>query len=349
MTTTAPAVMAAPGVSRDRLVARAVAASLVGTLGLGLWMRLSMLGLLPVGLDFAHLRHAHSHLGAYGVLFPLAFLAWQRRGAFTLPGAAMLAYGVATALSVVGFLTRGYGGLSMVGSTVVAAIWAWAAWGLRARLRRPHDPLALVPLSIVAALACIPFIAFTLRKDPAFAHQLVTTFLGALLLLVVTPSALSAIGVRVWWSPAVWLCGVLGVASLGLWENVLSRAGLVVYASALGLSVWRAPVRPVLRLAWTLLGAGLLAMALGLVPNLRPSVLGAIHFLVLAPVLLSLGPLAFMAGSARAEAVLLAAVVLVAAPLVVQAFGLFGGTLALTSAGSVVVAGWWTVAALRPQ
>ncbi|MCU0696822.1 MAG: hypothetical protein MUC96_09855 [Myxococcaceae bacterium] len=327
-------------------MARGLALALLGTFALGLWMRLAMLGLVPLGLEFSHVRHAHSHLGAYGVLFPLAFLAWRRTGAFALPRWALALYTVSTVASVAGFLTRGYGALAIAGSTVVAAGWLWGAWGLRHRLMRTTDPLSLVPLSIVAALSCVPFIALMLRKAPAFAQQLVATFLGALLLLVVAPSALSALGARLRWTPALWLCGVAGVASLGLWEHPVTRAGLVVYAAALGLVALRPSLRLVTRWSWGLLGLGLGALALGLVPNVRPSVLGAIHFLVLAPVLLSLAPLAWEPRSTAAELVLLVAVSAVAAPLLAQAFGHVAGTFAITTTASFLVAGWWSWASL---
>jgi hypothetical protein len=280
------------------------------------------------------------------VLFPLALLAWQQRGAFALPRGAIGVYAFSTAVSVVGFVTRGYGVLAIAGSTVVAGVWLWAAWGLRSHLRRTSDPLSLVPGSIVAALGCVPFIAFTLRRDPALAQQLVATFLGALLLLVVTPSALSAIGARLRWTPLLWLCGLAGVASLGVWPNPLTRTGLALYAAALAQVALQSSQRPVLRLSWGALGLGLAAVAAGVVPNVRPSVLGAIHFLVLAPVLLSLAPLAWGRRPALAEALLFLAVTLVAAPLVAQAFGVVTGTLAVTTVGSLIVAGWWGWASL---
>lgn len=318
-----------------------LSAALLATLALGLWMRASLAGVWSMGFDFAHLRHAHSHLGAYGVLFPLAFLAWRSRGA-PVPGRrTLVAYGVATALAVVGFLRAGYGPEAIVGSTVVGAIWLSSAFQLRGLMRRLDEPLALVPPGIVAAMACVPFIALTLRKDPVFAQHLVATFLGTLLLVVVTPSALSAIGARAFASPVATLAGLSGALALGVWPNVVTRVGLAGYGLWLASVALQRSVAWPLRAAWGLVGAGLMAMAAGLLPNVRPSVVGALHFLVLGPVLLSLLPMLWPSPPRALEVLLLAAAGLVSAPLVAQAVGLFEWTMQASAVGGALVfLGW---------
>ncbi|MBE2250128.1 MAG: hypothetical protein IAE78_11310 [Myxococcus sp.] len=334
------------GAASSRTAKRLIALSLLVTLGFGVWMRLALTGSVSMGLDFAHLRHAHSHLGAYGVLFPLAFLAWQARGAPTPGPRAMTVYALATALAVVGFLRAGYGPEAIVGSTVVGGLWLWSAFRLRRFVLRLDAPLALVPPGIVAAMACVPFIALTLRKDPVFAHQLVATFLSTLLLVVITPSALAAIGARAWASPALAVAGLLGTASLGVWSAPASRLGLAVYGLWLASVALQRSLAPVLRAAWGAVGLGLLSMAVELVPNQRPAVLGALHFLVLGPVLLSLLPTLWRAPPRWAQWVLLGFVALAAAPLVAQSLGVYASTLQLSALGGALVLGWW-LAVLR--
>lgn len=60
-------------------------AALLGTIGLGVWLRWALAGAVDLLAPFGHLRHAHSHLGYYGLLFPLAWLGWKAAGA-TIPG-----------------------------------------------------------------------------------------------------------------------------------------------------------------------------------------------------------------------------------------------------------------------
>lgn len=328
---------------------RLISAALVVTLLLGAWMRWAFAGAWPFGLDFHHLRHAHSHLGAYGVLFPLAFLAWQRLGALA-PGKRLLTvYGVATVVAFFGFLRAGYGPEAIAGSTVVGAMWLWSAFRLRAFVLKRHHPLALVPPALLAAMLCVPLIALNVRRQPEVAHGAVATFLSTLLLVAVTPSALAALGVRAWFTPLLTLCGLAGAASLGVVPSPVTSAGLALYAAWLCSLALQRALRWTLRLSWGLVGTGLLAMSLGLVPNVRPAVIGSLHLLVLGPVLLSLAHVAWPTRSARAEAVLLVAVALLSGPLLAQALGVSAWTMQLSALGGTGVVGWWTWASLRAR
>lgn len=323
---------------------RLLAVALLVTLALGVWLRWALAGAFELPIDFANLRHAHSHLGAYGVLFPLAFVAWRDVGA-PAPGPRVLrVYAAATALACFGFLRAGYGIEAIIGSTVVGALWLHGAFRLRHRVLRLDDPLALVPFGIVAAMACVPFIALTLRRDPLFAQHLVATFLSALLLVVVAPSALAAIGARAWPSPLLTVAGLSSAAALGAWPSVPTRLGLAVYALFL-LSVLRERSLPlVLRASWAAVGAGLLAMALALIPNVRPAVLGALHFLVLGPVLLSLTRRHWSLASPFAVTAGFVAIGLLTVPLVLQAFDVTRWTMEVSALGGTLVLAWWFVA-----
>jgi len=61
--------------THDPLVRRAIAAGLVLTLAAGLYLRWILAGVgiaMPPWTQYPFLRHAHSHLGYYAVLLPLA-------------------------------------------------------------------------------------------------------------------------------------------------------------------------------------------------------------------------------------------------------------------------------------
>lgn len=325
-----------------RLRLLATAAALGGTVFLGAWLRLALAGRAPLPWDFSHLLHGHSHLGYFGVLFPLAWAGWKAAGA-PVPGSRALGlYAGATVVAFVGFLRAGYGPEAIAGSTVVGGVWLWSAWGIRDRVLRPEDPLALVPPGVLAAMAAVPFIALNLRSDPPLAQGLIATFLAVLLLAVIAPSALAAVGVRAIASPLLAVAALLGALSLGVWPTAAARGGLALYGAWL-VTVVRHDRLPVhLRWAWALVGLGLMAMAAGLLPNSRPVVIGAIHFMVLSPLL---GTLArgWLPRPVPESAwwILHLLVALLAGPLVMQ--GLGGGvwTLTASAAGGVGVAMWW--------
>ena len=93
------------------------------------------------------------------------------------------------------------------------------------------------------------------------------------------------------------------------------------------------------------IGVGLLAMGAGWLPNVRPVVIGAIHFLVLGPLLASMAPLWLQRSvPVRAWCVSHLGVVLLAAPLLVQGLGAGPWNLDLSALGGSVVLAWWLVA-----
>ena len=119
--------------------------SLVGTLTLGVGLRWALAGvpLLPGG--FVELRHAHSHLGYYGVLFPLMWWAWRRLGQ-RAPGLPLLGlYAVGVVMSAVGFAREGYGRPAIIGSTIVRTR------GSRSRSLRLSRCVSLRSIRIFAA------------------------------------------------------------------------------------------------------------------------------------------------------------------------------------------------------
>lgn len=260
-------------------------------MAVGVWLRWALTGSVELPASFGHLRHAHSHLGYYGLLFPLAWLGWAAAGAATPGRWALRVYAVSTVVAFVGFAVSGYGPVAIAASTVIAAIWLYSVAPLIRRMKGLHDPLGAVPLGLVASLACVPPIALMLRTDPAMAQGFVSSFLSALLFVVIIPSTFAARGLSVGPWPLLWVTGCLGAAALGVAPGVATRAGLVVYAGLLLTPVWSARLDSHARWAWAPVALGLVAMAVGALPNTRSVALGAIHFLILGPILTTLAPL----------------------------------------------------------
>ena len=148
---------------------RAIGAALAITLGVGVWLRWVLAGQLTLPFSFAYLRHAHSHMGYYGVLFPMAWLGWRACGAPIPSTRTLFVYAGACVLAFVGFVHAGYGAMAIAGSTVVAMIWLASSWRLRRRLTTADDPLALMLPGVILSLANIPPIAIFLRRDPPLA------------------------------------------------------------------------------------------------------------------------------------------------------------------------------------
>lgn len=269
-----------------------VGLSLIGTLAIGIFLRWFLAGGVGLRWDFGYLRHAHSHLGYYGVLFPLAWLGWRVADARAPSRRMLLVYLIAVVVAVGGFLRAGYGVEAIVASTVVGGIWLISAWRLRTHCRALSDPLALVLPSVVAAQSCVAPIAYFLRRDPLLAQGLVSTFLSLLLLGVLVPSTLAALRRRIIAWPALFALAVLAACGLGVWPGLATRVGLIGYALAIGFSLLR-PLPMLSRIelgVWSAMCVGLLALALGLLPNNRSVAIGAIHFVILSVIIGSLAP-----------------------------------------------------------
>lgn len=332
---------------------RGVAVALLGTLLTGIGMRWMLAGGLPMPPDwlpFQNLRHAHSHLGYYGVLLPLSWLAWQRVGVTVLGPRAGWTYAAATLVSVLGFAHSGYGPAATVGSTVIAVLWIVAAWRAFRRgnpgtdARGADNPLVIVFPGTLLALACIPVIALSATRAPDRAAAAVQSFLAALLFLVVAPSALTAQDRRPRWAWIALLSGSAAALAMGLWPASLTRAGLVVHAALWFDAARGIPSLP-LRVPWMLAAGGAAALGLGALPLTREVGVGAVHFLVLGALLPSL------AAGVSAERVRptwwwlhLAAALALTGPLLLRAFGAGAWTATASAVGGSLLGAWWLVA-----
>ncbi|MCB9610488.1 MAG: hypothetical protein H6716_28120 [Polyangiaceae bacterium] len=320
---------------RTRSTQGAIAVALVATLLAGVAMRWALAGRVPMVWDFAQLRHAHAHLAYYGVLIPLAWLGWASTGLRWPSLATCAVYAGFVILATLGFLRAGYAPEAIVGSTVVGGIWLWSAWATRERLSQWTDPLGGLLPGMILALACVPFVARFTRVEPALAQQWVATFLSALLLLVVLPTALGVLRVRRLW-PLLLATGVLGSLGLGVWPHPVALVGLAVFGILL--LPWRFEGVPLhLRVVWSALGLGVVGMAVGVLPNVRPVVLGAIHFAALSVALPSMAGLLRLNPDSPLWWLHHGAVVLLCAPLVAQAFAAGAWTWEVSAIGGTGV------------
>lgn len=344
--------LADSGAGSQRLasVSALVALALVATVALGATLRAFFAGSgwLPGG--FAELRHAHTHLGWYGVILPATVAVWRR-----LPGGGVLAdgsaaragYAAAVGAAGIGFAAWGYGVVAIAASTMILAFWlAWALRLWRAGLAR--GAFLSAPIGILAAAAAIPMVAFNVRRDPAFAQALVAAFLGALLFCVALPAALHRAGLRT--SAAVpYLVVALGSALyLGPLHGV---AALTMFPLGLGALLLRAawgPGRRDIRALVAVVAAALALHALGQLPWTRQVAIAAVHFGLLGPVMhgLLLDASTSRGGGALRwchHALLGAMCLAIARP------DLHGGAMLAAACGGLLALGWatWAVVALQ--
>lgn len=328
--------------------AAAVAAALLLTLALGLSLRWALAGapVLPGG--FTRWRMVHSHLGYYAVLLPLAWPVWAARGGRGPGGLARWAYAATVLLAMVGFaVDGGYGPLAMAGSTGVLALWLADAWRNRRRDLLARDWLGPTPTALVMAALCVPPVGVLSARDPALARQVLSTFLTLLLVGVLVPAALSAVRAA---APrgALWLLSTLGAA---LWLGPLPGPITGLGAVLLAVTVLRIALRPELpldrRLGWAGFSAGLLAMVLGLVPNHGPVAIGAVHYLVLGPLLDGLTASRWPTRPSLRWATLAAAAAMSAALVAQGTWATPGAATAAAWAGTAAALGWaWRIVAV---
>lgn len=261
--------------------------ALVGTVALGVWLRAALAGWAPLPGPFAQWRHAHSHLGYYGVLFPLLWMWWARAAGWR-PGPRLAAvYGLSVAVSAAGFARAGYGPEAIAGSTVVLGVWLAGAWGMRGFVAKRHGGLGGVSAAIVLGALCVPPIAVMTRRDPALAQGIVRSFLSVLVLGALVPSALHALRAPVGRS---WAWGV--VAALAALRLGVLPVWWLSWAP-LALAVWlvtctrRAAMPWDVRAAWWAVAVGLGVIVLPWRGGHHHLSVAGLHLLILGPLLLS--------------------------------------------------------------
>ncbi len=280
-----------------------LACSLVGLLSMGVVLRWALAGHVAFDFNFAHLRAAHSHLAWYGVVFPLCWVSLARRGRVLVGPTLAGLYSLAVAASVWGFATQGYAPLSIVGSTVVLGVW-WVAMAPLALRFFQRDLLASVFPSVLASSLAIPAVAVLARRGDPASVDWVHAFLTWLMLGVALPVSLLEMKAKPLYGP-LWTALVIGAGlALGPMPTLMPRLALAGVGVYLVLSARNAALRGVYRGFLVLFGLGLMARAVGVLPDVPAVAIAGVHFAALGPVLF---PLAWPEGGRKFEAVYAAA------------------------------------------
>lgn len=260
-----------------------IGGSLFVTLALGLWLRFWLAGHLQTEHTFFNLRHAHSHLGYYGVLFPLSWLALALNKGRAPSRRVFIAYGAAVAVATAGFVQAGYNLFSIGGSTVVGVLWLHVAWLNKHATTRERDWRALPPIGVLFCTFFIPPIGVLTSREPVFANQLVRVFLTLLLLNVFVPAALVRTRAP---SAPVWLASTI-TASMGTAfpELALGCLAWLPLAWVVARSARQLPA--LLAALWMGLAAAFGAMATTLFSEEAPVAVAGLHYIVLGPLLLT--------------------------------------------------------------
>jgi hypothetical protein len=289
----------ARAVSGGLLQPRWVGVAVLATMGLGLALRIDLATghITELGIGFADLRHAHSHLGFYGFLTLAWWLVLTRQGhatggsarpGFTIDRRFVLAHGLVVVVASALFAVMGYTAPTIALSTLVAASWGWIAW----RTRKGPGWLALAPWGVFVGLLLVPAIAVMAKRDFTLSRQLAHVFIALILLWTFVPMALSLLRVprvRPWAWMSTTLVGSTYLVFADRWPWPLG-AMTTLAGLALGLSLARVGAAWPwwLRGAWWALAGGM--VVLGIIPPLQVEAtrVAALHFTVLGPIALTL-------------------------------------------------------------
>ncbi len=264
-----------------------------GTLAAGLVFRAQLAGWIVLDPGF-ELRRAHSHLGFYGVLFPVSWYLWNEKAKGLPNGWPLLLYFALAAASGIGFFIQGYGPFTIAASTGVLFVWlAIAIRNFSFDDVRRRSWLSVMPTAIFMASLLVGTVAVMNRRDPALASRLARTFLSLLLFGGILPAVISSLGGA---APraGVWLLASLaaGISLTGAHSHPFFSIGLIALGGLILASFWRSPPHsnPLSSRAcwhWRIFAVGLMATGASLLPHHHSAAIAGVHYLVLGPVILS--------------------------------------------------------------
>lgn len=264
---------------------------------LGLLLRWQLTGYGTATLMEWDLRRAHSHLGFYGVLFPVAWSIYGARKLWAPKGKLLLTYLLLCLLSVFAFLLQGYGFLAIASSTGVLIVWILFGWrnqSIRALFQK--DWTAPASFSIYLSAILIPLVAVITKRDTSLANQIARFFLSLLIFGVFIPVTLRSLKGRAPHAGLWFLTSILGASFLTFPESprvlglALAWLGFEIARSILQRNPLPHPntVQDLrLRMMWFVLATGFVAVGTNLFPPNYVQAIAGIHFLFLGPVLLS--------------------------------------------------------------
>lgn len=261
----------------------------------GLIFRMQMAG---VKLDFLQdldLRRAHSHLGYYGVLFPMAWMALASAKWNVPLNRSFVFYSLIVIASFIGFLWKGYGLLSIVASTIVLVIWIIFVWQNRIYINFLKGSwIHSIPISIILSACLIPIVAVKSGDGSGVARNIAETFLALLMFGVFVPSILHR-GITSSPSSKMWTlaCITASIDISNLFETWVFGIGTVflgfLLIQALFVEFFQKAKKIPLRLLlyWAGFSISLILVGLRIFPQTHMTAIAGIHFLILGPILLS--------------------------------------------------------------
>jgi hypothetical protein len=265
------------------------------TLALGLVLRLIYTGFHVPFLTTLDLRRSHSHLGFYGVLFPLIWSLLGRERLWVPRKKWAWAYVLAVAISVIGFAIEGYGISAHLASAVVLIFWITFAIKNFHSFPLKNNWLSLIPTSLFAATACVFLVGFFASQGKTQAStQLARSFLTLLSFGVVIPVAIGKV------CPSArflkfWPAALIGMAvfvsellpPLYFFWGPLILGGIILINLFSSLSEAKIYSLLRLKLYWFLVGLSLIVFSIGTIRNSHYGSVAGVHFLVLGPILMS--------------------------------------------------------------
>lgn len=266
----------------------------VFTMALGVFMRWGLVAGFPAGLDFGHLRHAHSHAGYFGVLVAGWWLVARAQGIPISPRA-VHAYALSALLTSVLFAGMGYRWPTMALSTLLAGFWLHG--GLLQWRARGGAWLDGAPAGLVAGVSLVPVVAVMARRDFEFSRDLAHLFLALLLFTVFAPAAWQASGYVRRRSILVHLVLSSGGAVGLIFPAQTSPVGPLMLAFFALWLLWVVVVESPWgwhwRVLWSVFPMALLAAAAFPALHGHPWRMAGLHTITLGPILMTLAWFAF--------------------------------------------------------
>ncbi|MBL7543156.1 MAG: hypothetical protein JNL11_05035 [Bdellovibrionaceae bacterium] len=260
--------------------------SLILTMLGGLVLRLSFVQGTPGFLVGFDLRQAHTHLGYYGFLIPMAWHLLSDRNFWVPTGAWEKGYKISVVIAVCGFFIAGYGPVAHAFSFLVLMVWlSFAIKNIKFHPPVRKSWLASVPVGIIGATVALALVVVSaVLKQPDVSKRFVRAFLTVLAYAVILPVAIDKLGhaKRPAW---LWVLGTIGLAVFVMdldYSNYFFW-GPVLMSVLLLEGVFNKKNRGRGDLYLGLLSVGLFFFGTTFLKNTHFTVVAGMHFLIFGP------------------------------------------------------------------